>query len=127
MKKNLSMFYVSAFFKSQLFLLPVLYLFYLENGLTLGDFYFFQGLIFIVSVLLQFPIGYLGDLISRKKLIVISYMLFLGRIIIWLFFRGYWVVFVGEMLYACSKGIFDAVESPYIYTVLCQSDKSKKW
>lgn len=126
MKKNLSMFYVSAFFKSQLFLLPVLYLFYLENGLTLGDFYFFQGLIFIVSVLLQFPIGYLGDLISRKKLIIISYMLFLGRIIIWLFFRGYWVVFAGEMLYACSKGIFDAVESPYIYAVLCKSDKSKK-
>ena len=121
--KPLSIFYISAFLKSQTFLLPVLYLFYLDNGLTLGDFFLFQGLVFIINVLLQIPMGLLGNFVSRKNLIIFSYVIYLGRIFLWLFFKGYFIVLLGEIFYAISKAVFDAVEAPYVWDVT--SEKSK--
>ena len=122
----LRLFYLSVFFKSQLFLLPVLYLFYLENGLTTTDYFTFQGLIILMNVFLQIPAGYIGDRISRKWMLVASYILFLGRPILWFFFGGYWIVLTGELLYAVSKGLFDALESPYIYDIISQKHKEHK-
>ena len=67
----LQLFYLSAFLKSQMFLLPVLYLFYLDNGLTTADYFLFQGLIILINVFLQVPAGFIGDKISRKYIILI--------------------------------------------------------
>ena len=114
----LSLFYLSAFLKSQMFLLPVLYLFYLENGLTTADYFLFQGIIVLVNVFLQIPAGFFGDRISRKYIVLISYSLFLGRIFCWAFWKGPWIVFLGEFLYTVSKALFDTVESPYLYDML---------
>ena len=113
--KQTNIFYISAFLKSQTFLLPVLYLFYLENGLSLGDFFLFQGLIFTISVLLQIPFGILGSYIPRKYLVIFSYVTYLLRIFLWLFYRGYFVVLLGEIFYAISKAMFDSVEAPYVW------------
>ena len=125
-KTPLSLFYITAFLKSQMFLLPVLYLFYLSNGLTTADYFLFQGLIVLINVLLQVPAGAIGDWISRKKIVLISYTLFLGRIVCWLFWSGPWIVFIGEFLYALSKALFDTGESPYLYDLLKKRHKEHK-
>lgn len=122
----LHLFYFSAFLKSQMFLLPVLYLFYLENGLTTADYFLFQGIIVLINVFLQIPAGFIGDKISRKYIVLISYTLFLGRIFLWFFLKGPWVVFAGEILYAVSKALFDTVESPYLYDMLKEKGKTHK-
>ena len=124
--KDINLFYFSAFFKSQMFLLPVLYLFYLSNGLTTGDYFLFQGIIVLINVCLQIPMGYIGDKIARKYILLVSYILFLGRILCWLFFKGPWIVFIGEMMYAFSKSLFDTVESPILYDMLSQENKQNK-
>lgn len=122
----LTLFNLSAFLKSQTFLLPVLYLFYLSNGLTSADYFLFQGLIVLMNVFLQIPAGYIGDCVPRKYLIITSYTLFLGRIVLWSFLSGATVVFLGEVLYALSKALFDAVESPYLFDILEKRQKSHK-
>ena len=123
---SLFLFNLSAFLKSQMFLLPVLYLFYLSNGLTQADYFLFQGLIVLMNVFLQIPAGYIGDKVSRRTIIIFSYIFFLGRIFLWYFFKGYWIVLFGELFYAVSKALFDAVESPYIYDVLLRHKKTHK-
>ena len=123
--KSLCIFNFSAFFKSQILLLPVLYLFYLSNGLDWSDYFLFQGIVVLINVLLQFPIGIIGNYVQRKYLILISYILFLGRVFLWIFFHGYLIVLTGEILAAISKAMFDAVESPYIYDVLKENKKEE--
>lgn len=115
---DLTIFNVSAFLKAQVLLLPVLYLFYLSNGLSWSDYFLFQGIAVLINVILQLPIGLLGNYVPRKWLIFSSYFLYLGRIILWLFFHGYIIVLLGEVFAAISKSLFDAVESPYIYDIL---------
>ena len=123
---SLNTFYISSFLKAQILLLPILYLFYLDNGLKLSDYFFIQGLIVIINVLLQIPVGLISNYISRKYLIITSYVIYLLRIILWLSGSGYLIVLIGEIFYAVSKSIFDAVEAPYIYEVLQDNNNENK-
>lgn len=123
----LSMYNIAAFLRSQLFLLPVLLFFYQENGLTVGDFYLIQGLIVFFAFLFEIPAGYLGDIFPRKYILITAYALFLGRLFLWIFFRGFEIILIGEFLYACSKACFDSVSSSFIYDILKRTTKRPKW
>lgn len=114
----LSLYNTAAFLRSQLFLLPVLLFFYQENGLTVGDFYFIQGLIVFFAFLFEIPAGYLGDIFPRKYILITAYTLFLSRLFLWIFFRGFEIILIGEFFYACSKACFDSVSSSFIYDIL---------
>lgn len=122
----LSMYNVAAFLRSQLFLLPVLLFFYQENGLSIGDFYLIQGLIVFFAFLFEIPAGYLGDIFPRKYILITAYSLFLGRLFLWIFFRGFEIILIGEFFYACSKACFDSVSSSFIYDILKKNGEEKK-
>lgn len=122
----LSMYNIAAFLRSQLFLLPVLLFFYQENGLTVGDFYLIQGLIVFFAFLFEIPAGYLGDIFPRKYILITAYALFLGRLFLWIFFRGFEIILIGEFLYACSKACFDSVSSSFIYDILKKNNEETK-
>ena len=122
----LSMYNVAAFLRSQLFLLPVLLFFYQENGLSIGDFYLIQGLIVFFAFLFEIPAGYLGDIFPRKYILITAYALFLGRLFLWIFFRGFEIILIGEFLYACSKACFDSVSSSFIYDILKNNKEETK-
>ncbi len=122
----LSMYNIAAFLRSQLFLLPVLLFFYQENGLSVGDFYLIQGLIVFFAFLFEIPAGYLGDIFPRKYILITAYSLFLGRLFLWIFFRGFEIILIGEFFYACSKACFDSVSSSFIYDILKKNGEEKK-
>ena len=88
--------YCVSFFRSQMLLLPVLFLFYQENGLTVSDYFFFQGLMTLCTILLEIPIGYISDKISSKYILMVSIILLCCRSLIWLLCRGYYIVLLGE-------------------------------
>lgn len=108
----------SIFFQTQIFMLPVMLFFYQANGLTKGDFFLFQGIFSISALLFEVPAGYIADWVSRKKILILSYSLFIGRLLLWSFFGGYWIVLAGEILYAASKAFLSGVTDGYIYDLL---------
>ena len=122
----LGLYNIAAFLRSQLFLLPVLLFFYQENGLSVGDFYLIQGLIVFFAFLFEIPAGYLGDIFPRKYILITAYALFLGRLFLWIFFRGFEIILIGEFLYSCSKACFDSVSSSFIYDILKKKNEEKK-
>lgn len=122
----LSMYNVAAFLRSQLFLLPVLLFFYQENGLTVGDFYLIQGLIVFFAFLFEIPAGYLGDIFPRKYILITAYSLFLARLFLWINFRGFEIILIGEFFYACSKACFDSVSSSFIFDILKKNNEETK-
>ena len=121
MKENkLRFFNASVFLQSQIFMLPVLLLFYQHNGLTTGDFFLFQGLFSIFCLLLEVPVGYLSDLFSKRNILVLSYSCFITRLVLWLFWAhyGYWIILIGEILYAFQKATFTGASDGYVYEYL---------
>lgn len=122
----LAMYNTAAFLRSQIYLLPVLLFFYQENGLTVSDFYLIQGLIVFFAFLFEIPAGYLGDKFPRKYILIMAYMLFLCRLALWIFFRGFEIILLGEFLYSCSKACFDSVSSSFIFDILKKNKEEQK-
>jgi len=122
----LSLYNIAAFLRSQIFLLPVLLFFYQENGLTVGDFYLIQGLIVFFAFLFEIPAGYLGDKFPRKYILITAYALFLARLFLWINFRGFEIILLGEFFYSCSKACFDSVSSSFIFDILKKNKEETK-
>jgi len=125
-KKPLALINAAVFLQQQRYLLPVSFLFYLYNGLNLADFIFFQGIFYFVCLLAEIPAGYLGDIFKRKNILIFSYCLFLARIFLWIFFRGYYIILAGEILYGLSKAFYRGVSDSYIYDYLKEKNIVQK-
>lgn len=124
----LKVFDLSVFLQTQIFMLPVLLLFYQQNGLTVGDFFLFQGIFSLTALLFEIPAGYIGDIFPRKNILILSYVLFLMRLVLWLFFAhlGYWIILAGEILYSASKAFYSGVADGYVYDYLKESGTTHK-
>ncbi|MDR2902206.1 MAG: MFS transporter [Lactobacillales bacterium] len=125
-KKPLRIFNWAAFLQTQIFMLPVLLLFYQENGLTVGDYFLFQGIFSLTALLFEIPCGYLGDSFSRRNILILSYSLFILRLLLWMHFGGYWIILAGEVLYSLSKACWSGVADGYIYDYLKTQGKPEK-
>lgn len=127
-KKSLRIFNLSVFFQAQIFLLPVLFLFYQHCGLSVADFFLFQGVFSLAGLLFEIPAGYLGDIFPKKNVLILSYSFFIARLLLWLFFMqyGYWILFIGEVLYAAQKATFSGASDSYIYEYLKHNNIPQK-
>lgn len=124
----LKIFNWSTFFQTQIFMLPVLLLFYQQNGLSIGDYFLFQGIFSITALLFEVPAGYIGDIFPRKNILILSYGLFLLRLVLWFFFAqyGYWIILAGEILYSASKSFYAGVADGYVYDYLKAEGKTSE-
>lgn len=117
---------VSVFLRSHLFLLPVLFLFYQQYGITVGDFFLLQGLSALLCLALDVPSGYMADIYSKKKVLIFSGTLLFARFALLYFFPSYWIIFLGEALYAVVISTFVGTADSYIYELLKNNDKTVK-
>ncbi len=135
LKNPLRLFNLSTFLQTQILMLPVLLLFYQENGLTLRDYFLFQGIFSITALLFEIPAGYLGDVFPRRNMLVFSFSMFLLRLILWSFLvagfplfksNAYWIILAGEILYSLSKASYAGVADGYIYDYLKSQNKTNR-
>ena len=117
---------IALFLRAFLLLSPVMLLFYQENGLTVQTLFLFQGIFYVVSILAEIPVGYLADNISKKDVLLLSFGIFLFITVLWLFFKGFYVILAGEILFAISKVMMDNAMSGYLYDYLGENEKSEK-
>lgn len=131
----LRLFNLSTFLQTQILMLPVLLLFYQENGLTAGDYFLFQGIFSITALLFEIPAGYLADIFPRRNMLVFSFSMFLLRLVLWSFLvagvpvfqsNAYWIILAGEVLYSISKASYAGVADGYIYDYLQSQNKTNR-
>ncbi len=116
----------SSFLQYQRFIMPISFLFYISNGLTFSDFVFFQSIFNITCLISKIPMGFLGDIFPKKHLIIISYLMFTLRVLLWIFFSGFWVILAGEILYGLFKALFRGNVDSYIYELLKKNNIEAK-
>lgn len=116
---------ISILCRSQL-LLPVLFLFYQQNGLTAGDFFLFEGISSFISLILLIPSGYIADFFSKKYILLLSFLLLLIKSFLWIFFHGYFIILLGTILNNVSKSLYFAAADSYIYEYLSYNKREKE-
>ncbi|MGD9638300.1 MAG: MFS transporter [Alphaproteobacteria bacterium] len=106
------------FFNLLMFTLPVITLIYQNKGLTLGDFFLFQGIFAIAMFVLEIPTGYLGDIFSRKKIMIFSIVSYLTGYFFFYFMSGFFPILTGEMFLSLGCALYSGTSEAYLYDVL---------
>ncbi len=117
---------LACFLRSQLYLAPVLLYFYQQNGLSIADFVLFQGIFQLTGIIFEIPCGYIADVISKKKVLILAFLCFFLRATLWLNFSGVFIVFLGELFNALSRAFLSGVYDSYIYDYLRNQNKTKR-
>lgn len=117
---------LACFLRSQLYLAPILLLFYQQNGLTIADFVMFQGIFQLTGILFEIPCGYIADTLSKKKVLILAFGCFFLRAALWLSFSGIYIVLLGELFNALSRAFLSGVYDSYIYDYLKSKNKTNR-
>ncbi len=116
----------ACFLRSQLYLAPVLLLFYQQNGLSIADFVMIQGLFQLTGIIFEIPCGYIADITSKKKVLIIAFTCFFLRAFLWLNFSGVYIILLGELFNALSRAFLSGVYDSYIFDYLKSKNKTKR-
>lgn len=117
---------IACFLRSQLYLAPVLLLFYQQNGLTIADFVMFQGLFQLTGIIFEIPCGYIADSTSKKNVLILAFICFFLRAFLWLNFSGVYIILLGELFNALSRAFLSGVYDSYIFDYLKSKNKTKR-
>ena len=130
----LSVLNFATFLQYQRFVMPISFLFYIYNGLNFSDFILCQSIYSVTCLLGKFFMGFVGDIFSKKYVLIAAYLLFMIRVVLWINFSGFWIVLSGEILYGLFKSLYRGNVDSYIYEYLEQKksgsemiDKYGKW
>lgn len=114
----LSVLNFATFWQYQRLVMPISFLFYLYNGLRFTDFILCQSLYSAACLVGKIVMGALGDIFSKKKILITAYLLFMLRVILWINFEGFWIILAGELLYGLFKALYRGNVDSYIYEYL---------
>ncbi len=123
---NIKKIMLAIFFRGFAFLLPVLFLFYLDNSLTKEQLFLFQGLYYILYLILQTPFGYLSEYLSRRNVFTSSLIIHATSYLSFGLIGGYIGVLTGTLLQAIAKALYDSSASAYIYDYLKSLNKEER-
>lgn len=125
-QKALPLLKIIIFLESFFVIIPIILLLYKSKGLSTGDFFLLQGIFGWIMVLLEIPTGYLGDILSRKKVLIISLFMWLIGSVYLIFAKGFMQILIVESLWAVAVSLKSGTIQAYLYDVLLEIHKEKE-
>ena len=108
-------------------IMPIIVIFFQENGLSLKEVMILQGVYSLMVALMEIPSGYLADVFGRKHTLTLGAILaFVGFLILSLSFT-FWPFFIGEIILGVGASFISGADSALLYDSLLESDKESDY
>ncbi|MDR3208412.1 MAG: MFS transporter [Rickettsiales bacterium] len=108
-------------------ILPVIVLVYQGKGVTLGEFFLIQGLFSVVAFLFEIPSGYLSDVFSRKKILVLGGLIQLAAMTWLIWAEGFWGVMAVEAMLGVASALFSGTKEAYVFDLLKRMKRENQY
>jgi MFS family permease len=108
-------------------IIPIIVLLYQGRGVSVGEFFLIQGLFRLTAFLFEIPSGYLSDVFSRKKMLLIGAAVqFLSMM--WLFWaQGFWGIMLTEAGLGLASALFSGTKEAYAFDLLKRMGREKDY
>ena len=127
LRANITKLYLIKIAKWFMLFMPIIVLFYQDNGLEMQDVFLLQGVYSVAIVLLEIPSGYLADVLGRKQTLIIgSFLGFAGFGIYSLSF-GFWGFLAAELTMGIGQSLISGADSALLYDTLKAMDKKDQY
>lgn len=126
-ESNIWKMYIIKSLRWFLIIMPIIVLFYQENGLSMKDVLLLQSIFSIAIILFEIPSGYFSDVIGRKTTIILGCIFGFIGFVIYSFTYGFWGFLIAELLLGLGSSFLSGTDSAIIYDSLVQSNKENEY
>lgn len=124
---NIWKLYVIEMAYDALFMIPIIVLFFQENGLTLHEAFLLQSVFAFTLMIFEIPTGYLSDRWGRKNTIISGSMFGLIGIIVYALSSGFWDFCAAEILLALMVSFHSGTKDAMLYDTLLEINQSGEY
>ena len=127
MQSNIWKFYILSIVYNALFMIPVIVLFFQENGLTLHQIFLLQSIFSLALMIFEIPTGYLSDRWGRKNTIVSGSIFGVIGIVVYACSSGFWGFFTAEILLALLVSFHSGTKDAMLYDTLLEINRAGEY
>lgn len=107
--------------------MPIIVLFYQENGLSMQDVLTLKGIYSVAVVALEIPSGYIADVWGRKKSLILGSILGCLGFIVYSFSHGFSGFLAAELILGVGSSFISGSDSAMLYDSLLKMKKEKDY
>ncbi len=126
-KKNIPRLYLIKIAKWFMLFMPIVVLFYQENGLEMKEIFLLQTIYSIAIVILEIPSGYLADVLGRKHTMIIGTIMGFFGFVCYSFSYGFWGFAIAEIILGIGQSLISGADSAMLYDSLLVMGKADKY
>lgn len=123
LSSNIYKLYIIKIAKWFMLIMPIIALYYQENGLGMKEVLQLQGIYSVAIVLLEIPSGYFADIWGRKSTLIIGSFLGVIGFAIYSFTYGFWGFLIAELVLGIGQSFISGSDSALLYDSLLQEKK----
>ena len=127
MNRNIFLFYFYKIFSGMFFAVPVLVLFWQDNGLSLTQIMILQSLFAVATVILEVPSGYFSDYYGRRKTLIVASVSGTAAIGLYGLGSSFWHFLGAEMLFALNVSFVSGTASALVYETLLEEGREGEY
>lgn len=124
---NLPRLYLIKVSKWLMLFMPVIVLFYTENGLNMRQILTLQAIYSAAVVVLEIPSGYFADVLGRKKTIVLGSFLGVAGFGMYCIAGGFWGFLAAEAILGLGQSLVSGADSAVLYDSLLEDGREKRY
>lgn len=106
--------------------MPIITVFFLSNGMNVGDIFILQVIFSIVMVAFEVPSGYLSDKWGRKRTLFAGFMMMFIGYTTYSFAYSYGVIIIAEILLGVGVSFISGTDSALLYDTLLELGNSEQ-
>ncbi len=127
LKRNIWKFYLLQSLSGMFFCVPILVLFWQDNGLSLTEVMLLQSIFAILTVSLEIPSGYFADIHGRKITLLIGSFAGLIAIVIYSIGVNFYHFLLAEIFFAIRLSSYSGTTSAFLYDTLLDLKEEKRF
>lgn len=119
-QSNIGKIYLIKALRWFMLIMPVLILFFQDNGLSMKEILILQSIFSIAIIIFEIPSGYFSDVIGRKITIIIACILGFAAFLIYSFAYTFTEFLIAEIILGFSSSFLSGTDSAMLYDTLAQ-------
>jgi len=124
---NIKKYYIFEIFTCLAFFMPIVVLFWQENGLSLTEIMILQSLFALTFLFLEVPSGYFADVFGRKKSLILASLFLVFGTFAYSLGHNFYQFLVAEILWAMGISFMSGTNSAFIYDTLVELKKERSY
>jgi len=127
MKSNIYKYYLYSSFSNFLFFLPIIIVFFQDNGLSLTQIFVIEAIFSLGLVLFEIPTGAFADNFGKRKSLILGGIVWIFSLLIFAFSRSFYNFVFAYLLFALGSALISGADTALFYDILGDRVEHKKF